>query len=270
MYEQGKDINCPVKSLEKYLSKLNPNCNRFFYQRPKSKHHYCDDVWYDNVPVGKNTLSTKMKKLSQAAGCTRLYTNHCVRATTITTLSRAGIFDHDICYVSGHRSKESLSVYKAKPTSKKRLEIITMLHDYSSVPACDLFASAAAKASTMMQAPRAATEVSTGSVSVDNNVNLSIPSAMRQDNQASFFVWKLFLWYRKRTFQINCQWTMSISMDCLQLCINQPDVWIVNTKAVIPNEMCQRCKYVYWLCLVRPPMLFWEHSIRREELRTAT
>ena len=84
------------------------------------------------------------------------------------------------------------------------------------------------------------------------------------------FVWKLFLWYRKRTFQINCQWTMSISMDCLQLYINQPDVWIVNTKAVIPNEMCQRCKYVYWLCLVRPPMLFWEHSIRREELRTAT
>ena len=45
---------------------------------------------------------------------------------------------------------------------------------------------------------------------------------------------------------------------------------IVNTKAVIPNEMCQLCKYFYWLCLVRPPMLFWEHSIRREELRTAT
>ena len=191
MYEQGKDINCPVKSLEKYLSKLNPNCNSFF-QRPKSKHHYCDDVWYDNVPVSKNTLSTKMKKLSQAAGCSRLYTNHCVRVTTITTLSRAGISDHDICHVSGHRSKESLSAYKAKPTSKKRLEMITMLHDYSSVPACDLSASAAAKASTMMQAPRAATEVSTGSVSVDNNMNLSIPSAMRQDNQASFLSWNYF------------------------------------------------------------------------------
>ena len=129
------------------------------------------------MPVGKTPCQLKLKsslKLQAAA-------------TTITTLSRAGISDDDICHVSGHRSKESLSAYKAKPTSKKRPEMSTMLHDYSSgVPACDLSASAAAKASTMMQAPRAATEVSAGSVSVDNNVNLSLPSAMRQDNQASF------------------------------------------------------------------------------------
>ena len=69
----------------------------------------------------------------------------------------------------------------------------TMLHDYrSGVSACDLSASAAAKASTMRKALHAATEVSTSNVSVDNNVNLCIPSPMHQDNQASFLCGNYF------------------------------------------------------------------------------
>ena len=51
MYEHDGDANCPVKSLQLYLSKLDPNCEALF-KRPKSK-YTPDGIWYENAPVGK-------------------------------------------------------------------------------------------------------------------------------------------------------------------------------------------------------------------------
>lgn len=47
------NINCPVFSFEKYVSKLNPNKDDF-WQRPTDSFSFDDNVWYTNAPFGKN------------------------------------------------------------------------------------------------------------------------------------------------------------------------------------------------------------------------
>lgn len=105
------DEKCPVKAIKKYLQKLNPNCEHFF-QRPKVSVAESDQVWYDNQPLGVNTLGKMMVKISEKAKLSQKYTNHCVRATTIiTTLSNAGIETRVIMAMSGHRNESSIKSY---------------------------------------------------------------------------------------------------------------------------------------------------------------
>ena len=130
MYELPKDKNCPVASLEKYISKLNDKFNAFF-QRPKVNYTQ-DGIWYDNMAVGKNTLGNKMKLISAHAKCATIYTNHCVRATAATVLARAGIERKDICAVTGHKREETLKNYIAEPTKSERRNMSNILHKYGS------------------------------------------------------------------------------------------------------------------------------------------
>ena len=54
-----------------------------------------------------------MPKLSIRAGLSRryIYTNHCVRATVVTTLKDAGFADREVQAITGHKSASSLAVY---------------------------------------------------------------------------------------------------------------------------------------------------------------
>ena len=78
---------CPVLSYEKYVSKLNPNCEKL-WQRPKDE--FCDDdqIWYNNVPVGEKTLGSFMSVLSKKCDLSETYTNHSIRATGATILAK--------------------------------------------------------------------------------------------------------------------------------------------------------------------------------------
>ena len=87
MFEQ--DSRCPVASFEKYMAKLNP-ARDDFWQRP-SPSFKKTGVWYENKPIGVNTLHTMMREISLAGELSTIYTNHRLRATTITVLSRKGI-----------------------------------------------------------------------------------------------------------------------------------------------------------------------------------
>jgi hypothetical protein len=49
-----------------------------------------EDIWFDNAAVGKNTPGDKMKILSQKYNLSAVYTNHSLRATTITMLDNEG------------------------------------------------------------------------------------------------------------------------------------------------------------------------------------
>eukprot|EP00057_Strongylocentrotus_purpuratus_P027882 XP_011682356.1 PREDICTED: uncharacterized protein LOC587622 isoform X1 [Strongylocentrotus purpuratus] len=82
---------CPVASFLHYKDKLNPQC-KSFWQRP-AQHKFelkpsCSGPWYRNASLGKNTIGEKMKTISSRAG-TKAYTNHCLRATSISTLQNA-------------------------------------------------------------------------------------------------------------------------------------------------------------------------------------
>ena len=60
--------------------------------------------------VGENTLGKKMKVISQAELSTT-YTNHSMRATTITILDRSGFQARHIMSVSGHRNESRIKSY---------------------------------------------------------------------------------------------------------------------------------------------------------------
>ena len=79
---------CPVKSFISYFEKFNPNTDRL-WQRPRDSFLDSDEIWYNNVPVGKKTLSLFMSQLSQLCSLSLKYTNHSIRATGATLLSRA-------------------------------------------------------------------------------------------------------------------------------------------------------------------------------------
>lgn len=112
--------NCPVASFRKYVSKLHPSCDRLF-QRARNGIKQSDSVWYENKPLGVNTIGNKMKEISGGASLSRSYTNHSIRATCITTLSTSGFEGRHIRTVSGQKSDKSLDSYtRETSTSLKR------------------------------------------------------------------------------------------------------------------------------------------------------
>ena len=58
-----------------------------------------------------------MKEMSEAAGLSKKYTNHSVRATAITLWSNAGLSNRHIMAISGHRNEQSLRSCNARPSS---------------------------------------------------------------------------------------------------------------------------------------------------------
>jgi len=58
-----------------------------------------------------------MKEMSEAPGLAKNYTNHPVRATTITLWSNASLSNRHIMAISGHRNEQSLRSYNARPSS---------------------------------------------------------------------------------------------------------------------------------------------------------
>ena len=128
MYET-KSPHCPVFSFQRYLSKLNPKCSAL-WQRPKDSFLDDDDVWYENKPIGKNTLGKIMANISKMAKLSQGYTNYCIRATCITVMSEAGFEARHISTISGHRNDESIKNYCRETTSEQKREMSTSLVEY--------------------------------------------------------------------------------------------------------------------------------------------
>jgi integrase len=63
-----------------------------------------------NIAVGQNTLGAKLKTLSQELELSKMYTNHCLRATTITLLDENGFEARHIMSISGHKSESVVSI----------------------------------------------------------------------------------------------------------------------------------------------------------------
>ncbi|XP_071480598.1 uncharacterized protein KIAA1958-like [Diadema antillarum] len=119
MHAMKGNPRCPVMNMKKYLSRLNPLCD-WMWQRPKQRVSDEDGVWYANSPLGKWTLSKMTTVICEAAGCSKHYTNHSLRATSITLLDHAGYASRDIMSVSGHRSESSIKNYARTSEQTKR------------------------------------------------------------------------------------------------------------------------------------------------------
>ena len=77
-------------------------------------------VWYVRCPVGKNSIANFMKVISEKAGLSRKYTNHCLRVTAISVLRRNGIDDSDIRSVSRHKTTDGIRPYCTGQPDKQR------------------------------------------------------------------------------------------------------------------------------------------------------
>ena len=58
-----------------------------------------------------------MKTISKEEGLPKIYTQHSVRATSITLWSNAGLINRHVMAISGHRSEQSLAHYNQRPSS---------------------------------------------------------------------------------------------------------------------------------------------------------
>ena len=122
MYERLNDPMCPVSSFLKYVSKLHPD-NSAFWQYPSNSFTEDDTVWYTRAPMGKNALSAMMTNISKLANLSIMYTNHSIRATSITEMDEAGIASRHIMRISGHKTEESIKHYSRRLSDKKKREI---------------------------------------------------------------------------------------------------------------------------------------------------
>ena len=80
----------PVQTIKSYLSHLNPEADSLF-QRPKEEslrfNPHKDSVWFEKKVLGHNTLENMLKNMSQRAGIQPYFTNHSLRATTLSHYS---------------------------------------------------------------------------------------------------------------------------------------------------------------------------------------
>ena len=125
MYEDTNNPElCPVSAFELYLSKLHPSLDSL-WQRHKSLENFksSDDVWYCNAALGKNTLGSFMKTISDDCELSREYTNHCIRATAVSILDDNDFEARHIMRVSGHKSEASIKSYSRQLTESKQRQI---------------------------------------------------------------------------------------------------------------------------------------------------
>ena len=137
MYERAGNPDCPVKSFEKYISKLNPR-NNCLWQRPQDSFDPEDPVWYGNQALGKNTLGTMMSTISQRAKLSRRYTNHSIGATCITRLDDAGFESRKLMRISGHRSEMSMKSYSSRLSVQDKRIISDTLSDAALTQSCQM------------------------------------------------------------------------------------------------------------------------------------
>jgi hypothetical protein len=119
MYGPGVEI------YEFYVKKLNPGCDRLFQTSLKS--YAPDGIWYKKEPMGKNTISNMMQRISKKAGMSQVYTCHSVRASTITTLYQAGVSTQSIIAITKHRNTSSLGHYIEDLSSKQKRDCSSIL-----------------------------------------------------------------------------------------------------------------------------------------------
>ena len=135
MYETSTALN-PVAGFEFYLGKIHPDCKALF-QTPnkatnKNMNFASAQHWSRNEPLEKNTKSKMMERISIKAELSEWYTNHCICASTVTSLFQFqhGVDARKICAICAkHKDERSLTHYINETTSAQKRECSKILRD---------------------------------------------------------------------------------------------------------------------------------------------
>ena len=103
-----------------YISKLNPKRSDL-WQHPKRRILDPELPWYNDAPVGKDTLNNVLKKFCIKANVSKIYTKHSLRDSVVDTLDSNNFEARHIMAQTRHKSESSIHQYMTKcPSSKKR------------------------------------------------------------------------------------------------------------------------------------------------------
>ena len=118
---------CPIRSFENYVNNLNENIPNLWQQPLKSFPKDITKPWYKSEALGHNTLEKFLGRLSDKNNLSEHYTNHCIRVTSVTNLTRANFSAKQIMSITGHKSIQSLTIYqKVKEDEKHNMGISLM------------------------------------------------------------------------------------------------------------------------------------------------
>ena len=109
-----------MNSYKVYISKLNPGIDPLF--RTPKKVYDGNGSWFKCEPLRKNVITTMMPTLSRKAGLSQVYTSHCVIASTVAALHKAGIEGRRICQLTKHENESSLTHYLGSSSSAQKTE----------------------------------------------------------------------------------------------------------------------------------------------------
>ena len=93
-----------VQALKKLLSKLHPQVDRLFQRALQGPQADTKETWFMRCPLGHTVLREMLVRISKAADLSQRYTNHCLRATSITILKTTGFDDRAVCQLTGHKN----------------------------------------------------------------------------------------------------------------------------------------------------------------------
>ena len=95
---------CPLRNYELYIYKLHPDINNLWQHALKEKPTDESAPWYSPTAVGHNPIEKFFGKLSKDCSLSQHYTNHCIRVTGTTNLTRGNFTAKQIMSVTGHKS----------------------------------------------------------------------------------------------------------------------------------------------------------------------
>ena len=77
-------------------------------------------TWFKKQPLGKNSLGSFMKSMSDTAGLSGRHTNHSVRRTMISTLRKENVEPLNIITLAGQRNLKSLDSYSSTSMEQQK------------------------------------------------------------------------------------------------------------------------------------------------------
>ena len=115
MYASRTNI-CPVASLRLIINKTDPNAKSLLNRCVKDLRAH-DSVWYTYQPLAKRTYSGFMTDICTNAICSKVYTAHCLRATSIQAMNDAGHQLRHIMFMIGHKNEAPIRSYNRQKKS---------------------------------------------------------------------------------------------------------------------------------------------------------
>ncbi len=182
MYANGL-ITCPVNSLKLLLCKLDPMCDTLFTKSRFGKKFKptSEEIWFTKKPLGVNSIGEIMKDISKRLKLSKIYTNHCIRATCVTILSNHGVEARHIMRVTGHKSESSLKSYNQDNSVSQKRAISHILSSTSSVSSTSTIGitpfSSSSSSSSVQQTHHSSTVVNNTNES-ETHQNVPVSSAM--------------------------------------------------------------------------------------------